>query len=206
MNTKTEKKGIFRRVGLLALALTLVSSSMMFSTLAKYTTEVTVAGSAEVAKWAIKFTDGTTAFTDSSTVKLTDTSLNSKVTNGKIAPGTDGQFTVKVEGNGSDVGYKYSISIENMTNMPANLKFYTDDTFATEVPVIGGKIALATDVKVPLANVATAQGKTFYWKWAYEGTTLGANDVTDTADGVAAKTATFKLVINATQLDPSTTT
>lgn len=185
---------VVKGLGMAAVALTLVSACMVGSTLAKYTTSLTGSGSAVVAKWAPKFTSGDAAFTNSTVVSLKDTTIGTnKLTADKIAPGTDGSFSIVVEhDSGSDVAFHYTITMTNKQGMPTNLKFYSDAGFTTEI---------TTDelVSADLMLGDGAATATVYWKWA-TGTT--AEDAADTANGVAAGEGTFDITCTATQIEP----
>ena len=119
------------RLGVVALVLTLVSMTLMGGTLAKYTTEVTGTGTATVAKWSFKASDAENSSTFS--VSLKDTTLNSKVADDKIAPGTDGSFNIVIDATGSETALDYKIAFSELTNKPDNLKFYSDAAFTSEI-------------------------------------------------------------------------
>lgn len=204
-----------KRFGVAAFALTVASSCIVGGTLAKYTTTVAGTGSAIVAKWAPSFKTGTNggAFQDSINVKLTDTTLNSKVVDGKIAPGTDGSFSVQVSRGDTEVEFKYSVSISDLQNRPANLKFYKDSGFGTELPETSpgsGVYELSSDDTMGLTDVDKTLN--VYWKWPYEvsGEESAAAESRDTADSdtgnkatasEAAATMTFKVNCTATQVN-----
>ena len=210
---------MMKGIGVAALALTVVSSCMVGGTLAKYTTTATGTGSAIVAKWAPSFKGGTNGtFQDSIDVKLTDTSLNGKVVGEKVAPGTDGSFSVQVSRGATEVEFTYSVTISDLNNCPANLKFYKDSNFTTEltknaqgnyelVPDDGGKMGLTDSEKT--LNV--------YWKWPYAvDSEFGSQaeldrDAADSEAGnkatasEAAATMSFKVNCTATQVNSDTT-
>ena len=204
-----------KRVGAAAFALTVVSSCIVGGTLAKYTTTVAGTGSAIVAKWAPIFKGGTNggAFENSVDVKLTDTTLNNKVVDGKIAPGTDGSFSVQVSKGETEVEFKYSVSISDLTNRPANLKFYKDSSFNTELTetsVGSGVYELSSDDTMGLTD--SEKTLTVYWKWPYEvsGEATAAAESRDAADSdtgnkatasEAAATMKFKVNCTATQVN-----
>lgn len=114
-----KKKSILGRIGIVAAALTLATTSMMSGTLARYQTSANVSASAIIAKWAPKVTGGTSTGKDGVyqtsdtqvTIKLAETMKSSSVTlvdlakignssQDRIAPGTKGsaQFTVDLKG------------------------------------------------------------------------------------------------------------
>lgn len=184
------KKSTLRNLGVMAVVLCLVTTSLLGGTLAKYTTEITGTGSATVAAWSFKVNDNASTISE---VKLTDTSLNSKVTDSKIAPGTDGSFDVKIDASGSDVAVGYKIAFSNVTNQPKNLKFYSDSNFENEIDLTTG-----IEDEIALADVGTAVTETIYWQWAYDDTAASNKDNTD-----AGKAMSFTITVTGTQLDPT---
>lgn len=168
----------------------------------KYTSTITGQGGATVASWSFKVNGQTATITN---VSLTDTTLNSKVTDGKIAPGTDGSFGITVDGSGSDVEIAYSIQVSNFLNMPTNLKFYSDSTFTTPLTVTGTgdtRVFEATGT-IALADIETTVSQTIYWRWEYETGAeddIATNDAQDTID--AGSTPTFTVRVVGTQVDP----
>lgn len=163
----------------------------------KYTTTLTGTGTASVAKWSFKVNGSATeTITD---LDLLDTTLNSKVVDGKIAPGTDGSFAVEIDASGSEVAVKYTIELSGLTGMPTNLKFYTDSTFTTEMEITDGKCS--TTETIALGDVDTPVIKTIYWQWAYETTEIADNDLIDTTDS-ALEDTTFTVKVVGVQQDP----
>lgn len=160
-----KKRSYAARLGVLALALTLVSTCLMGGTLAKYTTEVTGTGTAEIAKWEFLANNGTdTPSTSMTALTLTPASYGN-VTKGKVAPGTSGNFIITAK-NGSEVDATYTI-VFTAENVPTNLKFYqsADGTSkGVEITANNGTYTVVTDK-------ALAQGKTestyVMWDWAY---------------------------------------
>lgn len=187
------KKRTLGRMAVLAFALCMVTTCLLGGTLAKYTTAVTGTGTASVAAWSFKVNNQSTATITG--IALTDTTLNSKVTSGKVAPGTDGQLQVSLDATGSDVAIDWTVEISNVANKPTNLKFYSDNTFNTPLTETSGKYTVSGTIA--LNAVGTAVTVPIYWKWAYE-TTSG--DAADTGD--QGKAMTFDIGITGTQQDP----
>lgn len=163
----------------------------------KYTTTLTGTGTASVAKWSFKVNGSATETI--ANLDLKDTTLNNKVVDGKIAPGTDGSFAVEIDASGSEVAVDYTIELSGLTGMPTNLKFYTDSTFTTEMPISDGKCS--TTGTIALAEVDTKVTKTIYWQWAYETTDIATNDPIDTTDSALPDT-TFTVKVVGVQQDP----
>ena len=123
------KKRIVRRLGVVALALTLVSMTMMGGTLARYVTEVTGTATATVAAWNFK-ANGEVATMNA--IDLGDTTHRTgyektTVEEAVIAPGTSGSFDIVLDGTGSEVGIDYTVKIAEATTeavkIPSDLTF-----------------------------------------------------------------------------------
>lgn len=188
-----KKKSYVARLGVLALALTLVTTCLTGGTMARYVTEVTGAATATVAKWSFKANSQTQNFT----VNLTDTTLNGKVADGKIAPGTDGSFDISIDADGSEVALDYTIAFSNMENKPSNLKFYSDPNFKTEISDLATYSGL--NGTITLTDIGTPVTKTVYWQWAY-GDAVEPDQAT-----ITGKDMTFTITVTGTQQNPSQT-
>lgn len=102
-----KKRNIAVRLGITAMALTLVTTSLSSGTLAKYVSEEKATATVQVAKWnpeaafqdaagnAITLTEG--AFDLRSTVLADSVKTNTLAAN-VIAPGTEGRFKVGIDG------------------------------------------------------------------------------------------------------------
>lgn len=193
------KKKAIGRLGVLALALTLISTCLMGGTLAKYTADVTGSGSATVAKWSFKANEQTTSFTD---INLANTAYTN-VAKEKIAPGTQGSFDIKIDASGSEVAVDYTIKLSEFKNRPTNLKFYSDEacTEANEIKDFANYKGLDGTIAFNAADKAVT--KTVYWKWDYE---TNSGDTSDTTDGTKAEKMTFTITITGTQATPVPTT
>lgn len=55
-----------------------------------------------------------------------NTLANINLSNEKIAPGSSGQFEIEVDATDSEVAVEYEIKVENETNIPRNMIFYTE--------------------------------------------------------------------------------
>ena len=186
---KTNRKGF---LALLLLLLVGVTSYYVSGTYAKYVGEVSGEGSASVAKWNFETDNADVDFT----VDLAENYDASTLTDGKIAPGTEGSFKFNLK-NTSEVGVDFTVTLGTVTDAPTNLKFYTDEAMTEELAQGGeitGQIA---------AEDATGLDITIYWAWAYEVNEAG--NTADTADGEAAATLTFPITVDGVQTAPSTT-
>ncbi len=91
------------RLGALALAMSLVTTSMLSGTLAKYTTTIDASASATVALWSV----GTDV--EDAIVSLFDTTYDNVVED-RVAPGTSGGFDIELE-NASEVDVLYTVTM-----------------------------------------------------------------------------------------------
>ena len=166
-------------------------------TYAKYISEIAGNnGTVEVAKWAFT-TDNTT---QTLTINLAKNYDPTTLVAGKIAPGTAGSFNVALVNSTTETGVNFTIKLNEIANIPTNLKFYKDSSYTTELipgtSRITGQLAAgdSTGVSVPV-----------YWKWEYETAAIEINDPIDTQSGENANTLTIGVDITGTQTTPSTT-
>lgn len=177
------------RLAAAAVALTLVSTCLLGGTMAKYMTTVAGEGKATVADWQFKVNEEEQKFT----VELKD--LTGKTADGKIAPGSEGSFEIRIDGTGSDVAIDYEAVFSNIKNEPGNFKFYSDSTYTTEI----ADLSNYKDIKGTIAADASAADKkathTIYWQWPYNA------GETDTVP--AEKSMTFDISVTGTQQNPN---
>ncbi|MDD3537665.1 MAG: hypothetical protein PHH65_05355 [Eubacteriales bacterium] len=184
----------------LVLVLTLISSSLVAGTYAKYTTEVKATGSVTVAKWQADLEGVGTTTTGAVTFDLIGTLGDTGVDGNLLAPGTVGSFALAYDTNNSQVARNVTILLDVSAPSAAlsHLKFYADE-------------ALETEFESPSAGILELLNKDFgptedgsdsvtvYWAWVFEDNTTTdgaiAYDAADTTDGIAglsyAVTATF---------------
>lgn len=178
----------------------IVISFLGGQTFSKYITEVKGTGSAQVAMWSFKVYGDNE---QTQNVKLASTVDDNTLVDNKIAPGTKGSFSIKIDGEGSDVGINYNIKVQNETQKPANLfytyqgKTYTD---LNELALTASGTINADDsnkVKEILVN----------WEWPYQTgsdeISKSKNDVQDTQDGKNISNYTFDIVVTGTQVIPT---
>lgn len=209
---------------------TLLTTSIISGTLAKYTTSVESSDEARVATWGFKESsiDLTGLF------NTTYTNVNSN--NGKvIAPGTDGKksfnFTYEGQEAKPEVAYKFTVGIDD-TGIAADIKSNPNIKWAlldgtgvdTSTATWGDWDALVASVKklsgdptgtkeyaaneLPTAfSQKNTNTHTIAWKWDFEGTgTEEAKKTQDTKDTAlgnkdALDKVNVKITITATQID-----
>ncbi len=187
----------FNKKGLVVVALLLlvgISTSKVAGTYAKYTGSVEKEGTMTVAKWA--FDDDNKASTMS--VNLTKTADATTLVDDKIAPGTEGSFSININNANSETGVNFEVSVGEITNAPKNLVFYAD---AAMTQVLDADHKLTGTI---VANDSTGVDAKIYWKWAYEQADVASGDTDDTTAGKAATSLTIPVVITGVQAQPST--
>ncbi|MBQ2994722.1 MAG: hypothetical protein IJB37_07320 [Peptococcaceae bacterium] len=196
------KKSKTMRAASFLLVLTLMTSCFVGSTFAKYTSTASGTATATVAKWSIKVGDTDIVATDTvtfdlfATVNDTDGSDEGDVLDGKVAPGTQGSFTIELK-NESEVTANYVIAFdETLNNIP--IEFSVDGTtWKNSIDDLNDTLAYGAG--------ATSATKTVQWRWVYDPTTStvysGRNDVSDTSLGSSPVTATITATITAEQVD-----
>lgn len=168
-------------------------------TYAKYVARVRGDGIAEVATWRFKVNNQEEQIQK---IDLKSTYNNQTLINNKIAPGTNGEFSIIVDGTGSDVGINYNINFINESTKPTNLKFIYNNVEYDSITKLNQVLSGTID-----AN-ETQKNKTFsiQWKWDYEtGNTadkIAENDVIDTQNAKAIANYTFDIVVTGTQVQP----
>ncbi len=90
------------------------------------------------------------------TIDLEET-LNEGYT--KVIPGSSGVIDLSLDASNSDVKIKCLINFdrENSTNLPSNLKLYSDENYSNEI----------TDTEIVLINYKEKVNKKIYWKWIF---------------------------------------
>ena len=182
------------RLGALALTLTLISTCLAGGTLARYTSEATGTGTANIAAWKVTLKQEKGIPVESSedyTFKLADTKdENNFVTTDAVAPGDTGKIEIKIDGSQSEVAYEYKIVLntDSFTATKGNIKFYEDAKYQTPWN------NMTSFVEANSGNVGGSVDKAIYWKW--EGT---GNDTNDTTAGNAAEDLKFTVTLTAQQ-------
>jgi len=221
------KKNLAARLGVLALVLTLVTSSLVSGTYSKYVTTTTGTDSARVAKFLFNLTPSNGAtLTQATTTGIydvfhyTDSGVYNNGLNGAakfIAPGTTGAFTLTVN-NLSEVKVIPTFAITNVTTIPVYYTYpagtvptqryssvltgaYTGTPAGTYQDLTALTTAMNTGVTALAASDgATATTKAFVLNWCWDFTPNAAGGQTDTIDttlGIAG-TATDALSIGVT--------
>lgn len=195
------KKNNGRKVALLTalvLIVTLVSTSLLGGTLAKYVTSKAVDETARVAKWGVEVDlTATNLFLDEYTgtanpaVKASGTLV--------VAPGTSGSMVLEITGT-PEVAFE--VVFDKGTSAANGWTYKADPSDPVYEPVVwtvngtdysGNFAGLLTYLETTLnksydANDTVDDDLTIAWSWAFS--TNGANDIGDTYYGDQAATAT----------------
>ena len=183
-----QNKNVGKTILIVFLILVVIALSI-FATYAwaKYTSTENGTATAQVANWNVTATPG----------ELTYAKEFTHVVEDRLAPGTNGSFSVALNVTGTEVDVEYEIVIDEITNKPTNLVIKDAD---------GNTLAKGSKITGTLPVGSTTINEVISWDWPYEtGTTpeqIKANDVIDTTEGKNAETMTIKYTITATQVKP----
>ena len=184
---------------ILLIAIIMVISSIGIFAWAKYTSAIDGTATAQVAKWSFKVVDGVPETSDVIEFAVTRTDGYKHVEEGKLAPGTFGEFQIGIDATGTETVLTYTIEAE-LTNKPTNLKLYADSAKQNEIKVVNDRIII--EEYLSLEQVKEVQTKTIYWEWPYETGDLDSeivsNDAKDTID--AGKTMTMVITVTGTEV------
>lgn len=156
-----------KRLFAIAMVITLVVLSFFSgSTFAKYLNEYKTTASFDVARWSVTeqfLVNGKSS--TSTNVNLFQNCNSSTLSNGKIAPGTEGTFKITIDANGTETGVNYKVNFGNFIGeKPDNLIFiYNQQKYLSLVElskVLSGNIpadAIRKDCNLEIA-----------WSWPYE--------------------------------------
>ncbi|RJW37567.1 hypothetical protein DXC92_20970 [Clostridiales bacterium TF09-2AC] len=195
------------KLGAFALALTLITTSMMGSTLAKYVSEAEGTGTVAIAKWGVTPKDiegndisgSTFDFTLAGTKKKND-----NVQADVVAPGDTGEIKYVIEDKGTEVGYTCKVELDTSqldSDIGAVIKFYTSDDFSAASIVKDNKVANKTVGADATDAADRGLEGSIYWRWETD---------TDTADTGLGMTPPanqkFTLKLSAEQIIPVTPT
>lgn len=202
------KAGNQKKTVVLLMALALLGTGSLYmtgNTFSSYMTEQTASGSAQVAKWDVKFTEGSKEITSSYSFDLKDTkTANSNVDSNTVAPGDSGHIELNVKGTETKVAYTYDVKLDRtsldstMGDAKTHIKFYKDASFQQEWTD-------KTATEVALIDANNNHKVDIYWKWIPEAAVNApeldkkAWDVADTQAGEAASKASFDITLTAKQ-------
>ena len=209
------KKNIIAKIGAAAVVLTMVTTSLVGGTFAKYTSTVDGKVTASVAKWAVSFTSDGKALpskTEDEKVYLINANDSATTAKDKIAPGSYGQIDLSIDGTNAEVGFTYTITVDTNDLNSVPIKFYaSDDDRKSNTPIaakdsVNPNTLLLTSDAIMLNKNDKQQQKetvTIYWAWNSTGDDDEAINNSDTEIGVkddADRLGTITLTMTAEQL------
>ena len=184
------KKNRMMRLASVLLVLTLLTTSVISGTFAKYTSSATATDTAKVAKWSVLVNSDDIAGTTTKTLNIDlfstvldtqdgNTEADIKTSDGTlIAPGTKGSFEIVLK-NDSEVNATY------------DLTFITTNT--SNIPIAFTGLTDADDATIGMGETKTIAVE---WVWAFEG-----DDAKDTQLGIDAPEITVTANVTFTQVD-----
>lgn len=196
------------------LVATLLTTSVISGTFAKYTSSASGSDSARVAKWSFNVGETDIVDNDTITFNLFDTVKEADITKNEehlqltdgtiIAPGTGGSFAIVLT-NKSEVTAKYAIDFTeiNTSNPVIPIEYSIDNkNWTSDINTLD---ITADDTKTALTYKNGTDTITVYWRWSYEKAETPVrlqSDENDTALGKAG-TATVEVTakVTATQVD-----
>lgn len=137
-------------------------------TFSKYVKSYNVVTSTNVAKWSFSgevFNSKNSSTT--TTISLADTVENSKVEANRIAPGTNGDFTIVIDALDSEVDIDYSVELATETSKPQNLVFsFNGNTYESLSSLIDSNECFNDTI----LHTDSEKRKEFVieWEWPYE--------------------------------------
>ena len=118
--------------------------------------KTTVSGEAKIntSKFSFKMTDELSSVN----LELSDTLTDNLYSKNKLVPGSSGELQLEMNFSDIETATSYSISLDKLNSqIPENMKLYTDSSYNVEFSGYTGITELGTD-KVT---------RKIYWKWNY---------------------------------------
>ena len=192
------KKNKMMRIASVLLVAVLLSTCAVSGTFAKYTTQATGSSTATIAKWSVNMNNLDTAsqtftfdlFTTIKDTDLADTNEDDQVAPGKIAPGTQGEFTINRATNSEVVStYAVDFTVSGST-VPLEFSFNGTDWSST--------LSDITATNIPIG--AQTIDINVMWRWAFDAVPPNTN-AADTALGTSGGTITVTAVVTVDQVN-----
>ena len=187
-----EYKGIFGALCMMLIMLLLTGAGGY--TYARYMSQEKGTGNADISNCAFQIDKNGE---QTKNVTLRNTVSKQTLVNGKIAPGTSGEFSITLDATGSEVGVDYTLSFVDEINKPENIIFtYNGKEYKSlnEIGSIKGNIGTKND------RTATILIK---WTWLYQtGSTdieKAENDIKDTKAGTSLLDYSFNIIAKGVQ-------
>ena len=187
-----EYKGIFGALCVMLIMLLLTGAGGY--TYARYMSQEKGTGNADIANWAFQIDKNGE---QTKNVTLRNTVSKQTLVNGKIAPGTSGEFSITLDATGSEVGVDYTLSFVEEINKPENITFTYN----------GKEYKSLSDIGSIKGNIGTKNDRTatilIKWTWLYQtGSTdieKAENDIKDTKAGTSLLDYSFNIIAKGVQ-------
>lgn len=187
-----------KKTKILVIALVVMILGLGGVTYAKYASKIGVSAQLDIAKWVFKVNGSTE---QKQTIDLSNTLKPDPalLSNGKIAPGTHGEFKIEIDATGTDVGINYEVKLKSLSEKPKNLVFTCNgmqlEDFTDSINIGGGQIFTTQESKTKTFTIG--------WKWDYEsknnGRTVEENDIIDTQDSQNITDYKFEIISTGVQ-------
>lgn len=109
-----------------------------------------------------------------------NTSIN--LSEGKIAPGSNGQFEIEVDATGSEVLVDYEIKVDNENNIPTNMTFYAEtkdeknNTVKTETKSSFTEVAKELTGRIGVEDGNQKRTIVVHWDWPFNEEDVSSTD------------------------------
>ena len=198
---KTKNNEIKRKALIISSALIISATSLVGVAYAKYITKVSGKENVSIAKWSFQV-NGENEGRWEANLGITEYDA-SKISNGKIAPGTSGTFDITIDARGTETGVDYVVRAPEWHFKPANLYFKIGDTRYDSL----SEVANALSGSFAANDTNKLVTKQVQWIWDYQTTDNGRsveeNDQVDTWDGQYANDFNFVIEVIGTQTNPA---
>ncbi len=121
-----------------------IAFKLMSETFARYSDVTNGVGMIPIAKWNFEEDNKV----ENIVINLLDNIDTTKLVDGKIAPGTKGDFQIKISNKNTEVAIEYDIKLD-MSSVPSNLKITNPD------------------IETGTLNYLEEKTLTFNWEWDY---------------------------------------
>ena len=195
------KKNRLFVLGIITMFVAILSLTLVSGTMARYSSNVSATDTAKAAKWSLSINDKIVVgkqvetfkinlFNDTEVYEVGSTTDDSDVANGSgvtiIAPGTQGQFSLKIT-NGSEVSAKYTVELEEVTTSGIPLKYSSDgQSWSDSLADIIGELKIGGILEETI---------TLYWKWDF------GQNVNDNQHGFDETVVEVKVTVTFEQID-----
>ena len=149
------KKKKKRNLKIIFLYYSIAAILLMYGiTFSQYRTITNGEAKINTSKFSFKITDELSSVN----LELSDTLTDNLYSKNKLVPGSRGVLQLKMDFSDIETATRYSISLDTLNSqIPKNMKLYTDNTYNVEFSGYTGITELGTD------NVI----RNIYWQWNY---------------------------------------